>query len=397
MASDVRDRKPTVLIVGQGSPAKGGIPSFVSDLLLDRWLRERVRLEYFNTTPDGVRRPGSASLANVVLTMRHASRVFARARKVDVVHLNVAPAPALPLARAMVLCVAARLAGARTILHAHTGRLDMCSRSPVYRLLLRAALAISHTFVVVSVPAERAVARLGRSGKVVRLQNWVDPDTFGTGPKPTQPPVLTFVGTVCERKGLLDLCRALVDLRRRRGFQRGDLRVIIVGDSSQEGPGVDARIRRTFEHAGLGWVEFVGVLERPEVLRILAESSILCLPSHWEGFPLSVLEGMASGAAIIATRVGDIPWMIEGAGILLDPGDVGALSRAIERLVVDQVERDRLGRRGRSRVEEDLSRSRLVPCVYSLYLGASGLSQAAAIPSDPVERSDVADGAHHSI
>src|SRR5262249_14412543 len=172
---------------------------------------------------------------------------------------------------------------------------------------------------------------------------------FGTGPKPTRPPILTFVGTVCERKGLLDLCAALVDLQRRRGFQREDLRVIIVGDSSQEGPGVDARIRRVFERAGLGWAEFTGALERPEVLGILAESSIVCLPSHWEGFPLSVLEGMASGAAIIATRVGDVPWMIEGAGILLEPGDEGALSRAIERLALDPGERERLGRRGRTR------------------------------------------------
>src|SRR5262249_10588075 len=209
--------------------------------------------------------------------------------------------------------------------------------------------------------------------------NWIDPDAFETGPKPTRPPVLTFVGTVCERKGLLDLCGALVHLRRRRGFQREDLRVIIVGDSSQEGPGVDARIRRAFERAGLGWAEFTGALERREVHRILAQSSIMCLPSHWEGFPLSVLEGMASGAAIIASRVGDIPWMIEGAGILHEPGDVEVLSRAIERLADDPVERGRLGRRGRTRIEEDLGRSRLVPRVFSLYVGASPRSQPATI------------------
>ncbi len=393
----MRDGRLAVLIVGQGSPAKGGIPSFVSDLLLDPWLGERVRFEYLNTASQRPRRPGSASMRNAALTLRHACQVFARARRVDVVHLNVAPAPVLPLARAMLLCAASRAAGARTILHAHSGRLDTCARSLVYRALMRATLAISHSFVVVSVPAERAVARLGRAGKVVRLPNWVDPDTFATGPKPTDPPLLTFVGTVCERKGLLDLRSALVDLRRRRGFERKDLGVIIVGDSSQEGPGVDARIKRGFEAAGLGWVEFTGALERRKVQRILAESSILCLPSHWEGFPLSVLEGMASGAAIIATRVGDVPWMIEGAGILLEPGDVGALAEAIERLVADPVERDRLGRRGRTRVEEDLSRTRLVPRVYSLYLGALPPSQPSTIAVDRDARSDTAGRADHSM
>jgi glycosyltransferase involved in cell wall biosynthesis len=233
---------------------------------------------------------------------------------------------------------------------------------------------VTDFFVVVSSSAERTLSMLGASN-VVLLPNGIDASIFPTGPKP-DPPILAFVGTVCERKGLLDLRDALATLRRERGFGPDNLRVVIVGDSAQEGPGVERRIRMSYERAGLGWVEFMGALEREDVRRMLAASSMLCLPSHWEGSPLSVLEGMAAGAAIIATRVGDIPGMMGEGGVILQPSDVRALAEAIERLVMNPKERDRLGREGRRRVERDFNRAGLMQGLYSLYMGAS----AAAAP-----------------
>jgi glycosyltransferase involved in cell wall biosynthesis len=369
-----------VLIVGQGAPTTGGIPSFVADVLGDPWLRARVRLELLNTTSHRRGSPGAATVGNARLAVTHARQTFARARDVDVVHLNVAPAPALPLLRAIVLCAAARAAGARTILHAHSGRIDRCARSALYRALLRSALALTQAFVVVSSSAERAVSALG-AAKVVRIPNGIDPETFNGGPKAADPPLLAFVGTVCERKGLLDLRDALVALRRERGIEPADLRVIVVGDSTQEASGVDARIRESYGRAGLGWVEFTGAVERERVRAILAEASIFCLPSYWEGSPLSVLEGMASGAAIIATRVGDVPEMIEGAGILIDPGDVDALAEAIDRLVRAPGERARLGNAGRRRTERDYSRANVMSRLYSLYRHVS--RSPAPVPPSP--------------
>ena len=95
-----------VLIVGQGAPTTGGIPSFVADVLGDPWLRARVRLDFLNTSSHRRGSPGAATVGNARLALTHARQTFARARDVDVVHLNVAPAPALPLLRAIVLCAA---------------------------------------------------------------------------------------------------------------------------------------------------------------------------------------------------------------------------------------------------------------------------------------------------
>ena len=66
------------------------------------------------------------------------------------VHLNVSAAPTAPLLRALLLSATARAAGARTILHAHTGRLHLAARRGIYRWLLRRARLVVDAFVVVS-------------------------------------------------------------------------------------------------------------------------------------------------------------------------------------------------------------------------------------------------------
>src|SRR6185369_2457943 len=100
------------------------------------------------------------------------------------------------------LSVAAKAGGSRVILHAHTGLLATALRRGPYRRLLRVALRGVDVLVVVSRDAEQAVRSMGRP--VVRIANGVPVDRFRAGPK-TDPPTLAFVGTVCERKGLIDL------------------------------------------------------------------------------------------------------------------------------------------------------------------------------------------------
>jgi glycosyltransferase involved in cell wall biosynthesis len=362
--------QPTVLIVGQGPPTSGGIPTFIAGLLGDPWLAERARLELLNTTPRGAKRPGAATAANLLQAVGHAWSVFRRARRVDVVHLNLAPAPTLPLLRAFALCLAARAGGARVLLHAHTGRLQtVASSSRPYRFLLRLTLKVADRLIVVSKPAETAARALGSN--VVRLENGVDPASFATGPK-ADPPILAFVGTVCERKGLIDLRDALLIVKTESG---GSLPfdAQIVGDATQEGPGVFERVVGAYREVGLGEVRFLGTLPHDEVAGVLAAASVFCLPSHWEGFPLSILEAMAAGCAVIASSVGDVSEILAAgdAGILVESKDVRALASAITRLASDAEERVRLGSIARERVEHNYSQARVAQDLYRMYAGMS--------------------------
>lgn len=366
-------RRLKVLVVGEGPPATGGIPTFVTELLSHSWLGQRVALRNVNTTRSGSRISGVPTFANFARTVMDAWAVLRSARRVDVVHLNLAPAPVLPLLRALVLSAAARAGGARVILHAHTGRLERCARSPTYRALLALTTRVVQRLVVVSRSAELVSRRYGSN--VVRIENGVDVAELRTGPRADQP-VMVFVGTVCPRKGLIDLLQALRVIAEGDGPARA-MPVLIVGDGGQEGPEVFERVKAAYMKSGLRNVRFLGRLDRNELIDVLAGASIFCLPSHWEGFPISLLEAMGSGLAPIATNVGDVALMLDhgAAGVIVEPGDVPALGVAVSRLAADGKERERLGLAARRRVESSYSLDRTVRELYDLYADVAGYSR----------------------
>ena len=356
-----------MLVVGQGPPVSGGIPSFVTALTGDAWLRERADVTFLNTTTQVAKRPGALTSSNLRDAFEHARAIERAARDVDVVHLNLAAAPTLPLARALALCRAARRGGAAALLHAHTGRMHRAAESASYRALLRGVARQSDALVVVSKSAEE-VARPLVPG-VVRIENGIDAARYRTGPKDGRP-LIAFVGTITPRKGLIDLRDALVRVRARGlGFA-----VAIVGDDRQEGPGVAAQVQAAYASAGLDDAEFTGALSHDAVKELLGRADVFCLPSHWEGFPLSMLEAMASACAIVGSRVGDVPEMLgEGsAGMLVDAHDVAGLEEALRRLCEDAAERERLGAAARARVEGEYAWQRTVEQLYDLDVSLAG-------------------------
>ncbi len=157
---------------------------------------------------------------------------------------------------------------------------------------------------------------------------------------------LLFLGQVGERKGAGDLIEALAA----PGLARLDWRAKFVGD------GDIPAYRRRASDAGIGnRVEFTGWVEQAEAYRQLDEADVLVLPSHAEGMPMSVLEGLAHGLAVVATPVGAVGEVIEDgiSGLLTPPGDVAALARALGRLIEDPDLRSRLETMGRARWERD--------------------------------------------
>jgi glycosyltransferase involved in cell wall biosynthesis len=357
MATATRDdgssgRPLKVLIVGHGPPTTGGIPTFVSSVVADRWLRHRVDVAYLNTAPRREKRPGAMTMLNLWLTAAHAVQVT-----------RLAPAPILPLIRAGVLAAAAKAGRARVILHIHTGQLEQSVNSPTYRFLLRIVRPLVDEFVVVSTGTQKALNRAGI--RSILVENGIDVDAFRTGPK-ADPPGILYVGTVCERKGLLDLKAALQELAR-NGAPPAP--VAIVGDGAQEGPGAFDRIRAEYVQARLDDVRFLGSVDHARVRELLADAWIFCFPSHWEAFPLALLEAMAAGTAIVGTAVGDVPRILAHgeAGMLVEPNNPNQLAAALGRLLDDSAERARLGRAARTRAEQEYRRERMTTSLFDLY------------------------------
>lgn len=114
----------------------------------------------------------------------------------------------------------------------------------------------------------------------------------------------------------------------------------MAGDGDVEGVAAAAR-RAGIAHL----IDFPGWIGPPTRAALLAGTDMLLLPSHQEGLPMAVLEGMAAGRLVITTPVGGIPEVITDGrnGLLVEPGAVAQLSEALERAIDDPELRRRLG------------------------------------------------------
>lgn len=105
-------------------------------------------------------------------------------------------------------------------------------------------------------------------------------------------------------------------------------------------------------------VRFVGHLAGEALRTAIADSAVVVVPSEWcENCPMSVLEAMAHGKAVVATRFGGTPELVDDrvTGLLFEPGNAEELRGHLDDLMTDAARRARLGAAGRARVEQDFS------------------------------------------
>lgn len=170
----------------------------------------------------------------------------------------------------------------------------------------------------------------------------------------TVPPHIICVGRLSPEKGQAGLIQALVILR-----DRGvSCQLTLVGD----GPDQD-QIRALVNECGLiEQVHFAGRLDEASTLAQIAEADILALPSFMEGLPVVLMEAMALGIPVVATRVAGIPELVEDgvSGLLFDPADWAGLADAMSRLVQDRDLRARCVREGRRRIDDRFAIDRAI-------------------------------------
>jgi len=127
-----------------------------------------------------------------------------------------------------------------------------------------------------------------------------------------------YLGTVAPHKGLHVLIEALMGLSKR------DWSLDILGNAGIN-PGYTARLRTLAQ--GDGRIRFLGAVPPSQHERLWPSIDVLVLPSMWwENSPLAVLEALAAGIPVIASRTGGVPEILPpGAGALVAPGDVEEL------------------------------------------------------------------------
>jgi glycosyltransferase involved in cell wall biosynthesis len=162
--------------------------------------------------------------------------------------------------------------------------------------------------------------------KVVVTPYGVDPAFGPNGARSKRSPYLLAVGAIQPRKDPFTLLEAFSRLD-------ADLLLVFAGPVKRGGDEVRHTIARLrLEHR----VELAGYVEKTELAKLYRAAACVVLPSLYEGFGLPVLEAMASGTPVVATRVAAIPEVAGEAAVLVDPGDPVALAAGIQRALSER-------------------------------------------------------------
>jgi len=173
--------------------------------------------------------------------------------------------------------------------------------------------------------------------------------------------VIGTLGTLYDQKGITYLLDVAATLKKRGE----DVAFIVAG----EGP-LRRELEEKRERLGLtdsvflvGWVKDAGA-------RLLPHVDCFFQPSLWEAMSVVILEAMAAGKPIVATRVGENSKVIEHDrdGLLVNPCAVDQMAAALQRLIRETATRDRLGREARRKFEETFTADRMARKYERLYL-----------------------------
>jgi glycosyltransferase involved in cell wall biosynthesis len=167
--------------------------------------------------------------------------------------------------------------------------------------------------------------------------------------------LVVAVGSLFPVKDHATLLRAAASLP--------DVRIAIAGEG-----GEDAALRRlASELAITPRVHLLG--QRDDVDRILRAADLFCQSSLSEGLPLAIIEAMAWGLPVVATRVGGVPELVQdgATGHLVPPGDSEALAAGIRRIHANPEEAARFGRAGMARARSHFSLGAMMDAYLTLY------------------------------
>lgn len=210
------------------------------------------------------------------------------------------------------------------------------------------------------------------AAQVFLLPNCVEADSVGPQADlpenfPRSGRVVGMVANLRRKKNHIVFIRALARLL--PDFP--DLRGVMVGQPVRASdPDVPEQVQAEIERLGVAErIRLVGFHPHPPTL--LPRFQIFCLPSDFEGTPNAILEAMAAGLPVVATRVGGIPQVIEHGvtGLLVPPRDEDALSAALRQLLSDPAAARQMGQAARARVEREFSPRAILPLLQTYYGG----------------------------
>ncbi len=306
----------------------------------------------------------------LLLAARYGVWLLARRREFDAIHVhmtkNLAAMTGIlrPLLRATVLV---KISGAWEF---EGGILDPARRKRPLERLLNWGVRRVDGLQCISEFTGRMVREAGYADRAVyMIANAVDTARFApskrTARDPSAPVHVAYVGRIEPVKGVAVLVEAWS-----RIAKVANARLIVAGDGSSRAELMEAARRGGFADS----MDFLG--EITDVPSVLSTADVYVQPSYQEGLPNSVLEAMAMGLPIVATRVSGNEDVVshEENGLLVPAGNAEELSKALLRLIEDLPLASRMGQRSREMIERRFGLPAIMAQLEAVYRGRATAS-----------------------
>ncbi|PHI20719.1 hypothetical protein CEQ90_06615 [Lewinellaceae bacterium SD302] len=226
------------------------------------------------------------------------------------------------------MCRLARFYGCRVLLAPRSGLIkNDVADSSFFRRYLSATLSQTDVLICQSESWRKFYRSFLPDSTDVHLSvvhNWIDVNQYPYAPithTPGETLRVLFLGKLDRNKGVYDL------LATHQSLGEQSIAFTLAG----EGPEKENLQKHLLNDPKADNFTLVGWADHKTKLRLLKDAHVLVLPSYREGYPNVILEAMASGVAVVATRVGAIPEILQDgkSGTLVDPGNVDQLRQAL--------------------------------------------------------------------
>jgi len=357
--------RPVVLVLGPNRDAVSGISTHLN-LLFASQLANEFSLVHFQVGSEGRAEGWIGRLVRLV-TSPFRVAIAILLQRPAMVHINTA-LNVRAYWRDLVYSIVAKVCGARVLYQVHGGALPQrfARHSRIIAALLRATFRVPDAIIVLAQCELEAYRGFVPGQYIALIPNAIDASLFAPrGPARAAGEnslKLGYLGRLIKEKGLHETVEGVRIAR----AGNVDARLVIAGSGPEE-----AELRRHVAATALAdHVLLPGTVFGEHKMAMLADIDVFVLATyHDEGLPYALLEAMAAGAAVIATRAGAIPdVMAEGVhGLFVPPRDPEAIARAIARLATDRDLLARMSSACQRRIADGYSVERLAGDFLGLY------------------------------
>jgi len=351
----------------------GGIATYYQSLLSSS-LPQKVDLYFVETSSQKrtLSQTGKFSFSNLILAASDCLRFTKAAIKHRPQLTHIATAFGLSFAKHGVCVIVARLLGSRVLLHPHCGFAPLYTERPaLWKWFFRMIMRMTNGVITLSSEWNQLAAVVpGRpiyfSPNAIDLSEYQAIGLKNTKKNGHQGTLRAlYLGYLARSKGSFDLIEAAKMTTSRHVPVTFDL----VGEEMV--PGDEERLKKQIEECGLSEVVTMGaVATGPRKIDVLGNADIFVYPSYTEGMPIAVIEAMACGLPIVATRVGGLPDLVNDGinGLLVEAGRVDQLANAIESLCTNPGLRSSMQRNSFEIAFEEYEIEKAVPRLVDIYM-----------------------------